>query len=225
MKVTSFGTGSSGNTIMLTNNNGRHLILDAGINPKKILPAIDFNVNSIDGVLVSHAHMDHARYIKQYRDKAVDVYAIKETFADKHHRNKEINYHEWYQAGEFLICAHEADHDIEGCAGFIVDADDDRAVYSTDTAGLLYEIVKPTILIYECNYSEELFEKSTYNDTLKERIRQTHRSLKELLYELDKMDKSSLRAIYVTHLSDANADEKVIETAVKSATGVEVYIL
>ena len=49
------GTGSSGNTYALENEN-KILILDAGCGIKSVLKSIDYNVSKIRGVLITHEH-------------------------------------------------------------------------------------------------------------------------------------------------------------------------
>lgn len=49
------GTGSSGNTYVLENEN-EILILDAGCRIKNVLKSIDYKVCKIRGVLITHEH-------------------------------------------------------------------------------------------------------------------------------------------------------------------------
>ena len=49
------GTGSSGNTYALENEN-EILILDAGCGIKSVLKSIDYKVSNIRGVLITHEH-------------------------------------------------------------------------------------------------------------------------------------------------------------------------
>lgn len=48
-------TGSVGNSYIL-DVNGEKLILELGVRWKDILKALDFNLEGVSGVLVSHAH-------------------------------------------------------------------------------------------------------------------------------------------------------------------------
>ena len=48
-------TGSNGNSYVLCNNN-EILLLDLGIERKRIMKAIDFQISAVVGCLVSHEH-------------------------------------------------------------------------------------------------------------------------------------------------------------------------
>lgn len=55
MKLICCGTGSSGNSYLITNGT-ETLVLDAGIPFKEVKIALGFNVRQIVGVLVTHEH-------------------------------------------------------------------------------------------------------------------------------------------------------------------------
>lgn len=55
MLLKCFGSGSSGNSYALMNEN-EILILDAGIKYKQILQGIDYRISSVKGVLITHEH-------------------------------------------------------------------------------------------------------------------------------------------------------------------------
>lgn len=56
MFVRCIGTGSSGNCYALYDNDGKILLLDLGLERKKIVKEIDFNVSDVVGCVVSHEH-------------------------------------------------------------------------------------------------------------------------------------------------------------------------
>lgn len=61
MKLASIGSGSSGNCIYVGNQE-THYLIDAGISRKKILEGLyqmEISPESIDGIFVTHEHMDH----------------------------------------------------------------------------------------------------------------------------------------------------------------------
>ena len=57
MKLKIIVTGSLGNSALLTDNNGRILMLDAGATQEQILRSVDYKISLLDGVLVSHQHL------------------------------------------------------------------------------------------------------------------------------------------------------------------------
>ena len=67
-------TGSVGNSYLLTC--GDHsIILDVGVNYKEILKACHYDLVSIDGILVTHVHGDHAGGIKYWLTMGIPVFS------------------------------------------------------------------------------------------------------------------------------------------------------
>lgn len=56
MFVKCIGSGSSGNSYALIDNQDNILLLDLGLSKKNIIKAIDFKVSNIVGAVVSHEH-------------------------------------------------------------------------------------------------------------------------------------------------------------------------
>lgn len=64
MKLKCIATGSSGNCYTLTADNGETLILDAGIGIRDIKKGLNWNIRNVVGCIVSHAHSDHSKSVK-----------------------------------------------------------------------------------------------------------------------------------------------------------------
>lgn len=62
MKLKVLGSSSSGNCYLIEANDNEKLILDAGVNFKVVQKELNFNFNGIEGVLITHEHMDHLKY-------------------------------------------------------------------------------------------------------------------------------------------------------------------
>lgn len=56
MFVRCIGTGSSGNSYALYDNNGKILLLDLGVREKDIKKAIDYRISDVVGAVVTHEH-------------------------------------------------------------------------------------------------------------------------------------------------------------------------
>ena len=70
MKLHIINTGSIGNSYVLTDSNGKMLIIDAGVNFKEIQQAIEFKYNDVIGALLTHEHGDHNKAIKKVVEKS-----------------------------------------------------------------------------------------------------------------------------------------------------------
>lgn len=60
---------------MLTSDNGETLILDCGIQIKEIKKGLNWNIRSVVGCIVSHAHSDHSKSVKDFEDMGIPVFA------------------------------------------------------------------------------------------------------------------------------------------------------
>lgn len=68
------GSGSDGNCYLLSDENGKTLILDCGINVKDVKVALNFNLSGIVGVVISHGHSDHFKYYKDFSNMGCEVF-------------------------------------------------------------------------------------------------------------------------------------------------------
>ena len=62
MRITVLGSGSTGNSVLITTENTRVLV-DAGLSAKQILlrlAAVGESYDDLDGILITHEHSDHA---------------------------------------------------------------------------------------------------------------------------------------------------------------------
>jgi len=225
MKITSFGSSSQGNSILINN----EILLDCGINPKEILIHTDFKLPL--GILLTHSHKDHSKYAKDWTKRGVPVYSSQGELSiiGTGHYYKPCKALETFSIGKYQVTPIKAIHDTPEPLNFIVDIGDERLLYSTDTKGNYYDIEGITHLITECNFHLPILQKNIerggVNKALGMRIFETHKSLDMLLWELEKMDKTRLQKIYLSHLSDNNSDEELFKQEVQKATGCEVYIL
>ncbi len=220
------GTGSKGNSYVLESEN-EALILDAGCRMKDVLKAIDYNVSKICGVLITHEHGDHAKYIQQYLDCGISVYMPKSvyerfeisTFARK------IHYNEFYYIGHFGISPFSLPHDGTENYGFcIYHLENGKFIYMTDLEYPTMSFRKTKIehLLCEVNYCEELAEREEAQYT--HRLR-GHLSLNTFIEKVLKVNMTpALRTVTLCHLSDTAADEQMILERVKEVVGDRVTV-
>jgi phosphoribosyl 1,2-cyclic phosphodiesterase len=65
LKLTVLGSSSKGNCYLLEYKN-KVLILDAGVKFKEVQKALNFKLDKVVGVLVTHEHMDHLKYAADF---------------------------------------------------------------------------------------------------------------------------------------------------------------
>lgn len=82
MEFCSIASGSSGNCIFVGTDEA-NILIDAGISAKKIcegLNGIDIDPADVDGIFVTHEHIDHIQGIQVFAKKyKVDIYGTKKT--------------------------------------------------------------------------------------------------------------------------------------------------
>ena len=137
-------SGSKGNCCVLTDNNSRRLILDVGIQYKKILDGIGYELLSVDGVCVTHEHKDHSLSVDEFRIRGIPIYrpyAYGPSATD---------------FGKFHIQCFPLEHDVP-CYGFLITHPEmGKMVYITDTAYCKYRFKGLNHILVECNYDERM---------------------------------------------------------------------
>jgi len=206
----------------------------AGFHLKKIQIALGFNMSKIDACLISHSHKDHSKAAKDLLQQCVDVYASGGTIETcgiwGHHRAHAIKALQTFIIGSFTILPFDVQHDAKEPLGFLLTSrkTGEKLLFFTDTYYIKYRFQGLTHIMAECNYDEESVQKSIAAGyipiDLVPRLVKSHMSLEHLLDMLKANDLSSVRQIYLMHLSRNNSNADKYKGDVARATGAEVYI-
>ena len=191
MKIKVLGSGSSGNCYILEND-AEALIIEAGVSFKEVKVALGFNVRKIIGVITSHSHGDHAKYIHEYAKAGIAVIAPWRT--DNNIRGT---------LGSFKVRSFELVHDVP-CYGFYIEHPQMGVlIYASDTEYIKWRFQNINHILVEANYSDDLVERDAVNC---EHVLRGHMSLKTALDFISTNDNPALRNVVLIHLSDKNAD-------------------
>lgn len=192
-------------------------MLDAGISPNKIKP-------KPKAVLITHSHGDHIKYAKEWTKRGIRIYSgeIKPSaFATK------IDVYDEFMIGNTKVVALPSLHDTENALNFLLETKDYKVLYEVDNAKRIYEVRGITHYIAECNWDERTLQNNVINGLVHEfqeqRLRATHKSLEILLEELEIMDKSELKEIWLAHMSDRNLNKWLAKATIQEITGIPVY--
>lgn len=233
LKVVS--TGSQANCYIL-DDNGRRLVLDAGVSVRNILYAVSFDIMSIDAVLVTHEHGDHAKAVPELVDNGVRVIMTRLTKqavlggTDSTIRLAICKDHDIDQMvviGKWAVKMFDVQHDAADPAGFLIlnSSTNHKILYLTDSSDCRYFFVGLTHIIIECNFCTDIinakFQSGQTNKKLRDRIVNNHMSLEVLLDYLQALDLSCCRKIVLVHLSDVNSDAEMMVREVKLLTCIE----
>lgn len=221
MELIVLGSSSSGNGYILK---GRHkaLIIECGLPAKVALKAIDYDLKSVVGAIVSHKHGDHAKYIQQYLDKGIDVY-VGDDHGIKGHRLNRYHDKKTFAVGYFEVMPLEVEHDVK-CHSFIIRHSEIGTMYFvTDTHYIKYRPSGINHMVVECNYDEEIMDNNIINDKIngivRDRVLTSHLSIQNLSKWFKKVDLSPTKQIVLTHLSNVNADGNRFKKEIEMLTG------
>lgn len=221
MRYYVFESGSKGNCTLIASNN-HYLIIDDGISPRKLnnyLADVNVDLKDIKAVLLTHSHADHISGIKAFSTQI--IYASKSTVDLYSEENELIPYHEYYING-FKITVIPTSHDARGSIGFIIEDNEEKLVYITDT-GYIYERVLNYIkgadyYIFEANHNVRMQLQTGRPQYLIDRIMGDHGHLSNedsALYLSEVINKNT-KEVILAHLSEeANTPELAIDAFYK----------
>lgn len=227
MEVITFGSSSAGNGYLLKDGDS-NLLLEAGIRPNNI--KVDWN--EIDGLLISHRHLDHSKYAKDYIKRgAFNVCCtsgVAEHLEVADYRINTVEFLQPFMIKDWKIIAFEVEHDVE-TAGFLIQSPSgEKVLFATDTYYIRYKFKGITHFLVECNYSIDILQENVANGSIDKRqygrIMKSHFELENLKDFFKANDLSQAEAIHLLHLSDRNSDAERFIKEIELTTGVPTYV-
>jgi len=227
MQLSVIGSNSAGNAYLLQSDIGETLLIECGVSMSAIKKALDFNLRDVAAV-VSHSHGDHALSIREVANAGIPVYAGAETLAAKgltgHHRVNEITAGSRFNVMGFSIMPFSVNHDVP-CLGFLIrHLECGLTLFLTDTFYCDYTFPGLNNIIVECNHALDIIDSNKTPGFLRDRIIQSHMSLKTCKELLAANDLTQVNNIVLIHLSDSNSDEARFKREVEDLTGRSVHI-
>lgn len=224
MKLRCLGSGSSGNCYLLTAGNGETLIIDPGVQIKKIKRTINWNISCVVGAVCTHHHVDHAKSVKDLEQMGISVFKPYES--PKPMSTGSLG---WTiqgfeltdKTGKFMHT--NADGSECPCYGFLISHPEmGRLLYITDTELVKWRFKNVNQILVEANYSKEIIQQENPNY---EHVCRGHMELETTL-EFLKVNKSmDLRNVVLLHLSDDNSDAEMFAARAKEVVGMaDVYV-
>lgn len=236
MELTVLGSNSSGNCYVLQNGT-EALVIEAGVPFMEVKKAVGFEVSKIQGVLISHEHGDHAKYVNQYLDAHVDVMASNGTLDALIEKikskqkpmilepvNKVV-----VTVGNFKVLPFGVKHDAAEPLGFFIHhPETGNVLFATDTYYLPYTFSNLNNIIIECNYRDDILrrniEAGRVPKLLQDRTLESHMSFKTCKETLQANDLKHVNNIVLIHLSDQNSNAVEFKNDIHAVTGKTVYI-
>ncbi len=205
MFVDILASGSAGNVAAVYAD--KIFLIDVGKPFNWIMNRLNYQLP--DAVLITHEHCDHAKAVKQFLNRQVDVYATFGTI-ERLGIGDALNVHEisaWYafDIGDTRILPIHSKHDAAEPVNFVLRDDDDRVLFATDTGE------PPTVagtfdkIYLEANYSVDALLKSDLNPYAQARIFENHLSIEDaekFLAQFPEAQKTPL------HISNRHGDKQ-----------------
>ena len=230
MKLHVIGSSSSGNCYLLIGKT-ESLIIECGVSFNEIKKALDFDLSSVVGCLVSHFHGDHFRYAHKFAEAGIDMY-INQHCSDNSDFKANVfesdNVFDSFFVGEFKILPFDVFHDVPTVGFLISHPECGTVLFATDSKKLPFRINGLNNIIIEANYCEDILgEMTSYahaNSYVTDRVRNSHMSIQECKRFLTSNDLKDVQNIVLIHLSDANSDEKRFKKEVEQVTGKRTHV-
>lgn len=188
----------------------------------------------VDALLITHEHMDHSKYAKEYiRRGAFSIYCTKGTAEHlkdvANYRVMACEYLQQFTVKGWKILAFKVEHDVAEPAGFLIQTPSGKKVlFATDTYYIRYKFKGITHFLIECNYSIDILmdnvEQGFIDKGQYKRILKSHFELNNLISFFEANDLSKAEEIHLVHLSDRNSNAEQFINEIEMTTGIPTYI-
>lgn len=227
MKLHIINSNSEGNCYLLTAENGQTLMIECGVDFRKIQHALDYDFTKVVGCLVSHEHKDHCKAVDKVL-RYTEVYSSSCTHSEigtEHHHNANFCMHNRpFSVGNYRVIPFSIKHDCIEPFGYLIQHHEmGICLFATDTYYLEHTFPGLNQVIIEANYASDILERSD-KVFLQNRVMQSHMSLDTCKSTLQANDLTNVQNIVLIHLSNSNADGKRFKAEIEAVTGKRVHV-
>ena len=179
LSVTSLGSGSSGNALLLRTS-GAVLLVDCGIGVRRLLRALDgvgLSMTDVDALLISHEHSDHIRELPRFVMQGTTVLS---TRGSARAANVPAGLREEMRPGcpvplaDVEVVAIPVCHDAVDPCGFLIRSRAGSVTVVTDlgcpSPAASEAISESQLVVLEANHDEEMLRRGPYPEHLRRRI-------------------------------------------------------
>lgn len=241
LRVSILASGSSGNLTLLETERTR-LIVDCGLGKRETLArlaAIEQSVDRVDGILITHEHIDHCNGLPQMlgmwkaplyvTEGTMDMLrrVLPDTLGKRLRGLETIQAGQHFSVGDIEVHAVRLPHDAVDPIGFTFRTNGTKVALVTDL-GYLPELVKVHLrgadcLLLESNHDLEMLKVGPYPWVVKQRVlsRTGHLSnhaVSEFLADPDGFD-ARARYLVLAHLSQENNNPDLARLSAEEALG------
>ena len=234
MELLSIASGSSGNCYYIGNEE-THLLVDAGVSGKKIetaLNEIDRKPSDLNGILVTHEHIDHVKGLGvMARKHGIPIYTTGGTISEIKKMSSvgtiddslfhEIEPDEPFFINDLSIDASAIWHDAADPVCYSISDGKSKFSIATDMGNfddyVVNKLKNSDIMVIEANHDIRMLQAGPYPYYLKQRIlgNRGHLSNERSGQLIKALLNSHIKAILLGHLSKENNFEELAYETVK----------
>ena len=229
MEFYTLASSSAGNAALVCHEN-THILIDAGISCRRItqsLAALSLTLDDLDGILITHEHIDHVRALGTLQKKhAVPLYASFGTAAALDYPAPYLHAFaadETFTIKDLQIRSFRTSHDAKESVGYRIESSDGSLAVLTDTGFITDDAhdaaLGADMLLLESNHDVVMLKNGGYPYYLKQRIlgecgHLSNEAAAEFAVECVRAGTSD---ILLAHLSDENNSPQLAEYTVGRA--------
>ena len=236
MRFDQYFSSSSGNLYAVTSRSGRRLMIECGVLWKKLQRALGYDLRGIDACLLSHAHADHSKSVREVLQAGINVYTSQGTLTalgiECERRVRPVEPGKAFFLDGFTIYPFQTHHDAVCPLGFLVsDTEVPRSLlFATDTSHITQRFTVPfNIVAIECSYDRDVLAKrvetNDINQALAKRLLTSHMEWRTTETYLDQFcDLSRCEQIHLLHMSGDNIVKERIQDYIQRKFFIETVI-
>ena len=218
-KLYVIGSSSKGNGYIIQ---GKYesLLLECGRPFSEFLKASDYDMSSFVGVLVSHRHSDHLKYVDQFINHSIKVFSNEDVQSIQNKVEVLKTGYRYSIGGEFIVQAIKLKHNAPNY-GYVIDVLGTRIVFATDCMDFPYKIPHVNVWMIEMNNSDDVILENYVDDVEMRSQYQNHLSIEKAIKAIKINYSVDLQTIIGIHLSDVNSDKTLFSKEVIDEIGIE----
>lgn len=171
MKFALLASGSKGNCCLIKHKD-TSIVIDCGTTKRYLkgcFERLQYDHTTADAILITHTHSDHVSQMKMFNNTLTYATQCIETDCLTH-----IKPFETMDVKDFHITVLPMSHDCEGTVGYVIECENEKMVYVTDT-GYIKDEVKQYLknadyYVFESNHDIEMLMQTNRPVYVKQRI-------------------------------------------------------
>lgn len=218
MRVCVLSSGSKGNTTYIETENAK-ILIDIGNTSKYVkekLEDLGVKPEELDGILITHTHVDHIKGLKVFVKKyGVSVYITDIMYKHLDYLDNYVSLSDEFDIKDIHITSIKTSHDTDDSRGYVISSDNSSIVYITDTGYInkkYFDILSnKNLYIMESNHDVEMLSNGRYPFQLRQRILSDkgHLSNYDSSKYLSLFIGDNTKCIMLAHLSEENNTEEL----------------